>query len=161
SSFNPREVSDFLDITPRIGFDFSELTGLGNDAQGLLLRAVFTTGNVLFYSVKTMPDQNEFPITPSTSLAVRLADTYNTTLEEALADGRLYRNRFLEALDNLPDSSLGGNEDYVMMNVRTLLYRTDTGELDTLALQLGRGAPLLVENAMDDHCWSLAKALAR
>ncbi|CAM9750666.1 unnamed protein product [Ectocarpus sp. 12 AP-2014] len=161
SSFNPREVTDFLDITPRIGFDFSELTGLGNDAQGLLLRAVFTTGNVLFYNVKTMPDQNEFPVTPSTSLAVHLEGTYNTTLEEALADGRLYRNRFLEALDSLPDSSLGGNEDYVMMNVRTLLYRTDAGELDTLALQLGRGAPLLVENAMDNHCWSLAKALAR
>ena len=31
----------------------------------------------------------------------------------------------------------------------------------TLAMQLGRGYPLLVEADMDEHCWSLAKAIAR
>lgn len=39
--------------------------------------------------------------------------------------------------------------------------RDDDGELVTLAIQLGRGDPLLVEDAMDEHCWSIAKAMAR
>lgn len=39
--------------------------------------------------------------------------------------------------------------------------RNDEGELETLALQLGEGFPLLVEGEMDENCWSVAKALGR
>lgn len=39
--------------------------------------------------------------------------------------------------------------------------RNDDGELETLALQLGEGLPLLVKGEMDENCWSVAKALGR
>ena len=41
------------------------------------------------------------------------------------------------------------------------LHSNDEGDLETLALQLGEGFPLLVEGAMDEKCWTVAKALAR
>lgn len=41
------------------------------------------------------------------------------------------------------------------------MSRNDEGELETLALQLGEGYPLLVEGTMDGNCWTVAKALGR
>ena len=39
--------------------------------------------------------------------------------------------------------------------------RNDEGELETLALQLGRDSPLLVERENAEECWTIAKALSR
>lgn len=41
------------------------------------------------------------------------------------------------------------------------MHSNDDGDLETLALQLGEGFPLLVGRAMDENCWTVAKALAR
>jgi len=77
----------------------------------------------MFYSVKTAPDVDEFPISNSTSLALLLLDEYNNTLEAAVAGGRLYRNRGLPGLGDLPGHNIGHNEEYVTMDTRILLYR--------------------------------------
>ena len=72
-----------------------------------------------------MPDDSDFSIASSTDLATLLASRHNTTLSEALADGRLYRNRHLDGLEDLPGHNLGFDERYVSMNVRLLLYRCE------------------------------------
>lgn len=77
----------------------------------------------MFYSLKTVPDVHEFPIATSTSLATLLLDEYNTTLEGAVADGRLYRNRGLAGLGDLSGHNIGNDETYVTMDARILLYR--------------------------------------
>jgi len=76
----------------------------------------------MFYSLKVMPDFEEFPISNSSSLATLLADGYGTTLDEALDGGRLYRNRVLSGLSDLPGNNVG-NEDYVTIDSRLLFYR--------------------------------------
>ena len=77
----------------------------------------------MFYRLQIMPDVAEFPISNSSSLAALLADGYGTTLDDALSEGRLYRNRVLSGLSGLPGYSVGGDEDYVTIDARLLLYR--------------------------------------
>lgn len=86
-------------------------------------QATLETGNALFYKMKAMPDEPDFPISTSEDLATLMANKYNTTLSEALFEGRLYSRRELKGLGDLPGRSIGGNEDYVMMDARVLLYR--------------------------------------
>lgn len=88
-----------------------------------MYQALFESGNVMFYSVKTAPDVHEFPISNSTSLATLLLNKHNTTLEEAVAGGRVYRNRGLPELGGLPGHNIGKDEEYVTMDARILLYR--------------------------------------
>lgn len=42
-----------------------------------------------------------------------------------------------------------------------LAESNDEGDLETLALQLGEGFPLLLGGEMDENCWIVAKALGR
>lgn len=94
------------------------MTGFGFGRQ-----AAFESGTGMFYSLKVMPDFEEFPISNSSSLETLLDDGYNTTLDEALSEGRLYRNRVLSGLSDLPGYSIGEDEDYVTIDSRLLLYR--------------------------------------
>lgn len=170
----PAQVSDFLDITPRLGQDLTDefvdlrnaewkflqvsgkrsesvyaghirsegshgklppsyvtarrsflLANRGHDrfAPPERLQAVFEAGNSLFYNLKTAPDVNDFPISNSSGLAALLFGEYNTTLEEAIDEGRLYRNRPLPGLGDLPGHNLGHNEEYVTLDSQLLLYR--------------------------------------
>lgn len=80
-------------------------------------------GTVLFYRLTTAPDAQEFPVSDSSSLAALLASEHNTTFEEALAEGRLYRNKELAGLGDLPGNSVSYDEEYVTMDVRMLFYR--------------------------------------
>lgn len=77
----------------------------------------------MFYSLTTLPDFDEFPISNSSSLATLLSDGYGTTLDEALNGGRLFRNRVFSALSDLPGYNIGEDEDYVTIDARLLLYR--------------------------------------
>jgi len=81
-----------------------------------------TNGSSRKTNLKVMPDFEEFPISNSSSLATLLADGYGTTLDEALDGGRLYRNRVLSGLSDLPGNNVG-NEDYVTIDSRLLFYR--------------------------------------
>lgn len=87
------------------------------------MQTLFNTGNVGFSRVDTVPEDDEFPISTSTALATLLVDGYNTTLSETTASGRLYRNRNLDALDDLPGNNLSYDERYVTMNARVLLFQ--------------------------------------
>ena len=84
---------------------------------------MFESGTSMFYNLKVMPDFEEFPISNSSSLETLLADGYNSSLDGALGGGRLYRNRALSGLSELPGNSIGGDEDYVTIDARLLLYR--------------------------------------
>ena len=77
---------------------------------------LFKSGNVAFSKVESVPDNDDFPISTSTALASLLLDGYNTSLSEAIASDRLYRNRDLDGFDDLPGHSF-------TMNARVLLYR--------------------------------------
>lgn len=73
--------------------------------------------------MQTMPDEHDFPISSSEDLAILMADAYNTTLSEALLEGRLYNRRELTGLGDLTGRSIGEDEDYVTMDARVLLLR--------------------------------------
>ena len=84
---------------------------------------MFESGNALFYNMKTLPDEHEFPISTSEDLATLMIDAYNTTRDEALEEGRLYNRRELNGLGDLTGRNIGDDEDYLTMDARVLLYR--------------------------------------
>lgn len=88
-----------------------------------LSQALFAAGSGSLAAMQAMPSEDDFPIAVSSSLETRLSVEFNTTLNDALEGGRLYRNRLLEAMDDLPDQTLSSNESYVTTGARTLLYR--------------------------------------
>lgn len=84
---------------------------------------MFESGNALFYNMKTLPDEHDFPISTSEDLATLMIDAYNTTRDEALEEGRLYNRRELNGLGDLTGRNIGDDEDYLTMDARVLLYR--------------------------------------
>eukprot|EP00903_Cladosiphon_okamuranus_P010732 g10144.t1 len=115
TSFVPSELSDLLQVTPRLGHDLSDDFVNVAQAEGKLFK-VSSRMNV-------MPDEHDFPISTSEDLANLFVEGYNTALCEALDGGRLYSRREMNGLGDLPGRNIGNDEDYLTMDVRILLYR--------------------------------------
>ncbi|GAQ83218.1 ATP-binding cassette (ABC) superfamily protein [Klebsormidium nitens] len=119
----------------------------------LLLRIMQMSGDDQCFSrLTTLPPVDSFPVATSTGVQVFLQQTLRTTwgnapttLEQALSAGRLYMANywFLENVEH----DIG----YTTHAPKILFYLLDSGELVTVAIQLGqnpRQAPLIT--AYDD-----------
>jgi len=131
-------------------------------AEARLARLFMETGGVVNIQRLESAEEAGFAYDSSEELIQYMNDTYGTTLETALAEGRLYTFVRIPGYDSIPVNNHIGSMEFLDANPFALFYRhTSDDDLHTIAIQLGDYAlyPVLVPS--EGYGWEAAKAFVR
>lgn len=135
-----------------------------NTLDGDFMGKLLTTGMALFFRLDTVElsvTEAELPAANNVDIANTLLLKYGTTFDEARTAGLLYQTIPMPGGDDLPSNSLG-RENALDMNVRGLLYRLPSGDLETIALRMSKiSSEILTESIMSAECWTFARMYFR
>jgi hypothetical protein len=131
-------------------------------AEARLARLFMETGGVINIQRLESAEQAGFDYDRSEDLIQYMNETYGTTLERALAEGRLYTFARIPGYDSIPVNNHIGSMDFLDANPFALFYRNSSDEdMHTVAIQLGdyNLYPILVPR--EGYGWEAAKAFVR